>query len=155
MVIRLPESVESMRSQSTRDIKDLTPREIVAELDKYIVGQAAAKRAVAIAIRNRRRRLRLPEDLRDEVAPNNIILMGPTGVGKTAMARALGEFLFGSAERVTRFDMSEYGDPVSVQRLVGPTEASGSQRSDAAGSSCPNRSARSPLPARERRSKAL
>jgi len=89
MVIRLPESVESMRSQSTRDIKDLTPREIVAELDKYIVGQAAAKRAVAIAIRNRRRRLRLPEDLRDEVAPKNIILMGPTGVGKTEISRRL------------------------------------------------------------------
>ena len=89
MVIRLPESVESMRSQSTRDIEDLTPREIVAELDKYIVGQAAAKRAVAIAIRNRRRRLRLPEDLRDEVAPKNIIMMGPTGVGKTEISRRL------------------------------------------------------------------
>ena len=87
MVIRLPETVEAMRVAS--QVEDLTPREIVAELDKYIVGQAAAKRAVAIAIRNRRRRLRLPEDLRDEVAPKNIILMGPTGVGKTEISRRL------------------------------------------------------------------
>lgn len=85
MVIRLPETVDAMRAQ----VEDLTPREIVAELDKYIVGQAAAKRAVAIAIRNRRRRLRLPEDLRDEVAPKNIIMIGPTGVGKTEISRRL------------------------------------------------------------------
>ncbi len=85
MVIRLPETVDAMRPQ----VEDLTPREIVAELDKYIVGQAAAKRAVAIAIRDRRRRLRLPEDLRDEVAPKNIIMIGPTGVGKTEISRRL------------------------------------------------------------------
>ena len=85
MVIRLPETIDAMRPH----VEDLTPREIVAELDKYIVGQAAAKRAVAIAIRNRRRRLRLPEDLRDEVAPKNIIMMGPTGVGKTEISRRL------------------------------------------------------------------
>ena len=85
MVIRLPETIDAMRPQ----VEDLTPREIVAELDKYIVGQAAAKRAVAIAIRDRRRRLRLPEDLRDEVAPKNIIMMGPTGVGKTEISRRL------------------------------------------------------------------
>jgi len=85
MVIRLPETIDAMRPH----VEDLTPREIVAELDKYIVGQAAAKRAVAIAIRNRRRRLRLPEDLRDEVAPKNIIMIGPTGVGKTEISRRL------------------------------------------------------------------
>ena len=70
MVIRLPETIDAMRPH----VEDLTPREIVAELDKYIVGQAAAKRAVAIAIRNRHRRLRLPEDLRDDVAPKNCLL---------------------------------------------------------------------------------
>jgi ATP-dependent HslUV protease ATP-binding subunit HslU len=68
---------------------DLTPREIVTELDKYIIGQDKAKKAVAIALRNRTRRLRLREDLRDEVAPKNIIMIGPTGVGKTEIARRL------------------------------------------------------------------
>ncbi len=67
----------------------LTPREIVAELDKYIIGQDRAKKAVAIALRNRARRQRLPEELRDEVAPKNIIMIGPTGVGKTEIARRL------------------------------------------------------------------
>jgi ATP-dependent HslUV protease ATP-binding subunit HslU len=66
-----------------------TPREIVSELDRYIVGQHAAKRAVAIALRNRWRRQRVPEDLRDEIAPKNIIMIGPTGVGKTEIARRL------------------------------------------------------------------
>src|SRR5512136_3421983 len=67
----------------------LTPRQIVAELDKYIIGQHDAKRAVAIALRNRWRRQRLPDALRDEVAPKNIIMIGPTGVGKTEIARRL------------------------------------------------------------------
>jgi ATP-dependent HslUV protease ATP-binding subunit HslU len=67
----------------------MTPRQIVAELDKYIIGQHAAKRAVAIALRNRWRRQRLPAALRDEVAPKNIIMIGPTGVGKTEIARRL------------------------------------------------------------------
>jgi ATP-dependent HslUV protease ATP-binding subunit HslU len=67
----------------------LTPRQIVAELDKYIIGQHDAKRAVAIALRNRWRRQRLPAALRDEVAPKNIIMIGPTGVGKTEIARRL------------------------------------------------------------------
>ena len=67
----------------------LTPREIVAELDKYIVGQEQATRMVAVAVRNRWRRQRLPPELRDEVAPKNIIMMGPTGVGKTEIARRL------------------------------------------------------------------
>jgi ATP-dependent HslUV protease ATP-binding subunit HslU len=68
---------------------ELTPAEIVAELDKYIIGQEKAKRSVAIALRNRYRRKNLPEDLRDEVAPKNIIMIGPTGVGKTEIARRL------------------------------------------------------------------
>jgi len=70
-------------------MKHLTPRVIVAELDKYIIGQDAAKKAVAIAIRNRWRRQQLAPDLRDEVTPKNIIMIGPTGVGKTEIARRL------------------------------------------------------------------
>ena len=69
--------------------ESLTPRQIVAELDKYIVGQHDAKRAVAIALRNRWRRLRVEEELRDEILPNNIIMIGPTGVGKTEISRRL------------------------------------------------------------------
>jgi ATP-dependent HslUV protease ATP-binding subunit HslU len=69
--------------------QEMTPREIVAELDKYIVGQRNAKRAVAVALRNRYRRRLLPEDLRDEVIPKNILMIGPTGVGKTEIARRL------------------------------------------------------------------
>ncbi|OGQ18632.1 MAG: HslU--HslV peptidase ATPase subunit [Deltaproteobacteria bacterium RIFCSPHIGHO2_02_FULL_40_11] len=70
-------------------MKHLTPKETVQELDKYIVGQHQAKRAVAIALRNRWRRQQVPKDLRDEIAPKNIIMMGPTGVGKTEIARRL------------------------------------------------------------------
>ncbi|HLD73350.1 MAG TPA: AAA family ATPase, partial [Bdellovibrionota bacterium] len=70
-------------------MKNFTPREIVAELDKYIVGQAEAKRAVAIALRNRWRRAHVDSALKDEIAPKNIIMIGPTGVGKTEIARRL------------------------------------------------------------------
>src|SRR5437764_14491265 len=70
-------------------MEDLTPSQIVTELDKYIVGQNNAKRAVAIALRNRYRRRLLEEDLRDEVIPKNILMIGPTGVGKTEIARRL------------------------------------------------------------------
>ena len=70
-------------------MRDLTPREIVAELDRHIVGQPDAKRAVAIAVRNRWRRQQLPEDMQPEVAPKNILMIGPTGVGKTEIARRL------------------------------------------------------------------
>lgn len=72
-----------------RDIDTLIPKEIVHELDKYIIGQDKAKKAVAIALRNRVRRQRLPEELRDEIAPKNIIMIGPTGVGKTEIARRI------------------------------------------------------------------
>src|SRR5436189_4385675 len=85
MVIQLPGSSVDETSNSER----LTPKEIVRELDTYIVGQKAAKRAVAIALRNRWRRQQLPADLRDEIAPKNIIMIGPTGVGKTEIARRL------------------------------------------------------------------
>jgi ATP-dependent HslUV protease ATP-binding subunit HslU len=70
-------------------LQSLTPREVVSELDRYIVGQGDAKRAVAIALRNRWRRQQVPGDLRDEIAPKNIIMIGPTGVGKTEVARRL------------------------------------------------------------------
>ena len=67
----------------------LTPSEIVSRLDNYIIGQNKAKRFVAVALRNRQRRIKLPEDIRDEVAPKNILMIGPTGVGKTEIARRL------------------------------------------------------------------
>ncbi len=70
-------------------MKNMTPRQIVRELDKYIVGQAKAKRAVAIALRNRWRRQQVPESIRNEIVPNNIVLIGPTGVGKTEISRRL------------------------------------------------------------------
>ena len=68
---------------------DFTPREIVGELDRFIVGQGDAKRAVAIALRNRWRRAQLPDGIRDEVVPKNILMIGPTGCGKTEIARRL------------------------------------------------------------------
>jgi ATP-dependent HslUV protease ATP-binding subunit HslU len=83
MVIQLAGQIEELTADR------LTPREIVRELDKYIVGQNNAKRAVAIALRNRWRRQQLPADLREEIAPKNIIMIGPTGVGKTEIARRL------------------------------------------------------------------
>src|ERR1700747_3008727 len=70
-------------------LDDMTPREIVAELDKYIVGQNAAKRAVAVALRNRARRQKLPPEIAEDVLPKNILMIGPTGVGKTEIARRL------------------------------------------------------------------
>src|SRR5262245_24877324 len=74
-------------------MEDLTPAQIVAELDRYIIGQADAKRAVAIALRNRFRRQRLPEEMRGEVMPKNILMMGPTGVGKTEIARRVAKIV--------------------------------------------------------------
>ena len=70
---------------------DFSPREIVSELDRYIVGQGDAKRAVAIALRNRWRRLQLDDKLREEVLPKNILMIGPTGVGKTEISRRLAQ----------------------------------------------------------------
>ena len=84
MVFYLPESIEA-----TAELDELTPRQIVTELDKYVVGQADAKRAVAVALRNRIRRQKLAPELAEEILPKNIILIGPTGVGKTEIARRL------------------------------------------------------------------
>src|SRR5581483_6963318 len=88
---------------------DLTPRQIVAELDKYIVGQDAAKRAVAVAIRNRWRRQQLPADLRTDVTPKNIILIGPTGVGKTEIARRLAQLVGAPFLKVEATKYTEVG----------------------------------------------
>lgn len=72
-----------------KNLDNMTPKEIVQELDKYIIGQEKAKRTIAVAIRNRSRRRKLPAEIRDEVSPKNIILIGPTGVGKTEIARRI------------------------------------------------------------------
>jgi len=87
----------------------LTPKEIVAELDKYIVGQKEAKKAVAVALRNRWRRQRLPEEMRDEVAPKNIIMIGPTGVGKTEIARRLAKLVRAPFLKVEATKFTEVG----------------------------------------------
>ncbi len=88
---------------------DLTPRQIVQELDRYIVGQDAAKRAVAIAIRNRWRRQQLPPDLRKDVTPKNIIMIGPTGVGKTEIARRLAQLVGAPFLKVEATKYTEVG----------------------------------------------
>ena len=93
----------------------LTPRAIVEELDRYIVGQRAAKRAVAIALRNRWRRLQVPEHLRDEIAPKNIIMIGPTGVGKTEIARRLAKL---SAAPFLKVEASKFTEVGYVGRDV-------------------------------------
>jgi len=90
-------------------MKDLTPKEIVKKLDEYIVGQDAAKRAAAVAIRNRWRRRQLPDDLRNEVGPSNMILMGPTGVGKTEIARRLANLVNAPFVKVEATKYTEVG----------------------------------------------
>lgn len=88
---------------------NFTPREIVSELDKYIIGQAKAKRAVAIALRNRWRRQQVPKELRDEIAPKNIIMIGPTGVGKTEIARRLAKLAQAPFVKVEASKFTEVG----------------------------------------------
>jgi ATP-dependent HslUV protease ATP-binding subunit HslU len=90
-------------------VPELTPREIVRELDRYIVGQDAAKRAVAIAIRNRWRRQQLPQDLRKDITPKNIIMIGPTGVGKTEIARRLAQLVGAPFIKVEATKYTEVG----------------------------------------------
>jgi ATP-dependent HslUV protease ATP-binding subunit HslU len=101
--------------QAIARLADLTPRQIVAELDRYIVGQADAKKAVAIALRNRWRRQRAPETIRNEIAPNNIILIGPTGVGKTEIARRLAKL---SGAPFTKVEASKFTEVGYVGRDV-------------------------------------
>jgi ATP-dependent HslUV protease ATP-binding subunit HslU len=95
--------------QALARLADLTPRQIVAELDRYIVGQKDAKKAVAIALRNRWRRQRAPDSIRDEISPNNIILIGPTGVGKTEIARRLSRLAGAPFVKVEASKFTEVG----------------------------------------------
>ncbi|MFP4362310.1 MAG: ATP-dependent protease ATPase subunit HslU [Spirochaetia bacterium] len=90
-------------------LKSLTPREIVESLDKYIIGQEKAKKAVAIALRNRMRRQKLSEEMRDEIAPKNIIMIGPTGVGKTEIARRLSKLVDAPFMKVEATKFTEVG----------------------------------------------
>jgi len=104
MAIPLP-----ARSEDLRALDTLSPREIVAELDRYVVGQAAAKRAVAIALRNRIRRQRLPPEVAAEITPKNILMIGPTGVGKTEIARRLAKLSSSPFVKVEASKFTEVG----------------------------------------------
>jgi len=105
MAIYLPATAEEPQAA----LDELTPREIVAELDKYVVGQKDAKRAVAIALRNRMRRQKLPPDMAEEVIPKNIIMIGPTGVGKTEIARRLAKLANSPFLKVEASKFTEVG----------------------------------------------
>jgi ATP-dependent HslUV protease ATP-binding subunit HslU len=109
MPIQLPKSFEKS-DEKLRDIdEELTPQEIVAELDKYIIGQKAAKKAVAIALRNRYRRRRVPSELADEIAPKNILMIGPTGVGKTEISRRLAKLTASPFLKIEASKFTEVG----------------------------------------------
>src|SRR5882672_9175258 len=105
MVLYLPTAPEDEQIM----LDELTPREIVAELDKYVVGQKAAKRAVAIALRNRMRRQKLTPELAEEIIPKNIIMIGPTGVGKTEIARRLAKLANSPFLKVEASKFTEVG----------------------------------------------
>jgi len=96
-------------TEESPHLDELTPREIVRELDKYVIGQAAAKRAVAVALRNRIRRQKLPPDMAEEVMPKNIIMIGPTGVGKTEIARRLAKLASSPFLKVEASKFTEVG----------------------------------------------
>src|SRR5271155_1420111 len=105
MAIYLPATAE----EPAAALDELTPREIVTELDKYVIGQNAATRAVAIALRNRMRRQKLPPDMAEEVIPKNIIMIGPTGVGKTEIARRLAKLANSPFLKVEASKFTEVG----------------------------------------------
>jgi ATP-dependent HslUV protease ATP-binding subunit HslU len=107
MAIVLPESLEKSRTKLQE--MELTPKEIVSELDKYIIRQEAAKKAVAIALRNRFRRRKLPPDLADEIAPKNILMIGPTGVGKTEISRRLAKLTLSPFLKIEASKFTEVG----------------------------------------------
>lgn len=107
MAIVLPQSLEKSAKQ-TKDA-ELTPKQIVAELDKYIIGQNAAKKAVAIALRNRYRRRKLPPELADEIAPKNILMIGPTGIGKTEISRRLAKLTYSPFLKIEASKFTEVG----------------------------------------------
>ena len=155
MPIYLPETTAST-------IESLTPRQIVAELDKYVVGQHQAKRAVAIALRNRMRRQKLPHEMAEEVAPKNILMIGPTGVGKTEIARRLAKlaqspFLKVEASKFTEVgyvgrdvesmirDLTEIAvELVREERLAGVREKAAAARGAGARSAAAPAAARAP-----------
>ena len=93
----------------SENIKDMTPKQIVAELDKYIIGQSEAKKSVAIALRNRYRRNKLSDEMREEITPKNILMMGPTGVGKTEIARRLAKIMDAPFVKVEATKFTEVG----------------------------------------------
>src|ERR1700739_4962384 len=105
MAIYLPSTAE----EEQLALDELTPREIVAELDKHVIGQKDAKRAVAIALRNRMRRQKLTPDLAEEIIPKNIIMIGPTGVGKTEIARRLAKLANSPFLKVEASKFTEVG----------------------------------------------
>ncbi len=107
MAIALPKSMEKPSAEAKET--ELTPQEIVAELDKYIIGQKPAKRAVAIALRNRYRRRKLPPELADEIAPKNILMIGPTGVGKTEISRRLAKLTSSPFLKIEASKFTEVG----------------------------------------------
>jgi ATP-dependent HslUV protease ATP-binding subunit HslU len=103
------EDIKLFRHQRGKTMSNMTPREIVHELDSHIVGQSDAKRAVAIALRNRWRRMQLDKDLRNEVTPKNILMIGPTGVGKTEIARRLAKLAHAPFIKVEATKFTEVG----------------------------------------------
>src|SRR5436305_9680157 len=105
MVIYLP----AQTSEDTPLLDELTPREIVRELDKYVIGQSDAKKAVAIALRNRIRRQKLDPEMAEEVMPKNILMIGPTGVGKTELARRLAKLANSPFLKVEASKFTEVG----------------------------------------------
>ena len=90
-------------------IQSMTPKEIVAELDKYIIGQDEAKKSVAVALRNRYRRSLLSDEMREEITPKNILMMGPTGCGKTEIARRLAKLMQAPFVKVEATKFTEVG----------------------------------------------
>lgn len=107
MSIVLPQTLNDAKKELKE--AELTPQDIVDELDKYIIGQEAAKKAVAIALRNRYRRLKLPPDLADEIAPKNILMIGPTGVGKTEISRRLAKLTSSPFLKIEASKFTEVG----------------------------------------------
>ena len=108
-ITSLPKKDLKKSSDSQPIISALSPREIVSELDRYVIGQKAAKRAVAIALRNRWRRQALKGDMRDEILPKNILMIGPTGVGKTEISRRLSKLTEAPFVKVEATRFTEVG----------------------------------------------
>src|SRR5438876_6748728 len=109
------EKKEKKEEPSKSSRKELTPHQVVKELDRYIIGQSNAKRSVAIALRNRWRRLNISDSMREEIMPNNIIMIGPTGVGKTEIARRLAKL---AGAPFVKVEASKYTEDGYVGRDV-------------------------------------